>query len=150
MSPLVPVRNRQRFAPYRDLGDVRQQMDQMFQQLLDPTAAVDDAVWVPPVDIEETEDAWLVEADLPGVKRDDVTVEMQGDELVIHGEIKERERTGVLRRRTRRVGQFEFRVRLPGDVDEGGIDAKLHGGVLTVRVPKARAEARRIEISGDD
>jgi HSP20 family protein len=103
-----------------------------------------------PVDIEETDDAWLMEAELPGVKRGDVTVEMQGDELVIHGEIKERERTGVLRRRSRRVGQFEFRVRLPGNIDESGIDANLHAGVLTVKAPKARAEARRIEISGDD
>jgi HSP20 family protein len=148
MSPLVPTRNRER-APYRDLDDVHMQMDRVFQQLLDPSTLAE-AVWIPPVDIEETEDAWLIEADLPGAKRDDVTVEMQGDELVIHGEIKQRERAGLIRRRARRVGQFEFRVRLPGDVDEGGIDANFHGGVLTVRVPKASREAHRIAVTGDD
>jgi HSP20 family protein len=149
MSPLVPVRNRER-RPYQDLDNMHLEIDRMFQKLLDPAALVSDAVWTPPVDIEETEDAWLIEAELPGVKRDDVNVEMQGDELVIHGEMKERERTGIIRRRTRRVGEFEFRVRLPGDVDEGGIDAKLNGGLLTVRVPKARAESHRIAIGGSD
>jgi len=67
----------------------------------------------------------------------------------VHGEIKERERVGILRRRTRRTGQFDYRVRLPGDVDEEGIEASLEGGVLTVRVPKSeRARRRRIEVKG--
>jgi HSP20 family protein len=148
MSALMPTRDRER-SPIPSLDEVHSQMDRVFQRLLDPTALLE-TVWTPPVDIEETEDAWLVEADVPGVRRDDVNVEMQGDELVIHGEIKQRERTGIIRRRTRRVGAFEFRVRLPGDVEEGGIDANLHGGVLTVRVPKARAESRRVEVTGDD
>jgi HSP20 family protein len=145
MPLLVPNRER---SSYRN--DVHQQMDRMLQQLLDPAALMSDETWTPPVDIEETDDAWLVEADLPGVKRDDVNVQMQRDELVISGEIKQRERAGLLRRRTRRVGAFEFRVRLPGDVDEGAIEANLHGGVLTVRIPKARAESRRIDIGGED
>jgi HSP20 family protein len=72
-------------------------------------------------------------------------VQLDGD--VIHGEIVERERVGILRRRTRRTGQFVYHVRLPGDVDEEGIEADLDGGVLTVRVPKSeRARRRRIEI----
>jgi HSP20 family protein len=149
MSPLVPVRNRER-RPYQDLDNMHVQMDRVFQQLRDPAALMAEGIWAPPVDIEETEDAWLIEADLPGVKRDDVNVDMQGDELVIRGEIKEREKAGIIRRRTRRVGEFEFRVRLPGDVEEGGIDANLKGGVLTIRVPKARAEAHRVEIGGSD
>jgi HSP20 family protein len=139
-------------APNRERNQLgfQQQVDRVFQQLLDPAALTSEEVWAPPVDIEETDDAWLVEAELPGVKRDDVNVDMQRDELVISGEIKEKEREGILRRRTRRVGVFEFRVRLPGDVDENGIEANLHGGVLTVRIPKARAESKRIDISGDD
>jgi HSP20 family protein len=56
------------------------------------------APFVPLVDIEETEDAWIVEADLPGVKLEDVNVEVRGSELAISGEIKERRREGILRR----------------------------------------------------
>jgi HSP20 family protein len=148
MSPLL-VRNSER-TPYRNVEDMQHQMERVFQQLLDPAALPAETAWVPPVDIEETDDAWLVEADLPGVKRDDVNVEMQGDELVVRGEVKEKERAGIIRRRTRRVGEFELRVRLPGDVDENGIDANLHGGVLTLRVPKTQARSRRIDVGGDD
>jgi HSP20 family protein len=146
MSPLL-VRNR---GSYRDVEDVQHQMERVFQQLLDPAAVAGEGPWTPPVDIEETDDAWLIEADLPGVKRDDITVEMQGDELVVQGEIKERERAGIIRRRTRKVGEFELRARIPGDVEEAGIDANVHGGVLTIRIPKAQARSRRIDVGGDD
>ena len=53
----------------------------------------------------------------------------------------------MIRAATRRTGQFEYRVTLPGQADEEHIEAKLHDGVLTVRVPKAQsAQARRIEV----
>jgi HSP20 family protein len=109
------------------------------------------AVWVPPVDVEETEDAWIVEAELPGVRKKDVDVRVDDGELVIEGEIVERERKGILRRRTRRAGRFEYRVALPG-LDTDAIDAHLDKGVLTVRVPKSdRDRSRRVDIrSGDD
>jgi HSP20 family protein len=99
----------------------------------------------PPVDIEETDDAYVIEADLPGVKREDVDIELEGNELQVSGEIKQRE--GKFRRRTRRVGRFELRVALPDGVDGGAVDAKLDRGVLTVRVPKAeKAQRRKIDV----
>jgi HSP20 family protein len=109
--------------------------------------AANGGVWLPLVDIEEAEDAWIVEAELPGAKREDVHVELRDNELVIFGEIKERERKGILRRRTRRTGEFEYRVTIPGEADPVGIDASLHEGVLTVRIPKpARQRPREIEV----
>jgi HSP20 family protein len=76
-----------------------------------------------------------------------VKIELVGRELTISGEIKERERKGVLRKKTRRVGRFEYRVVLPDEVDAEKVDAKLNDGVLTVRAPKAeRAQRRRIEV----
>jgi HSP20 family protein len=105
------------------------------------------AAWTPPVDIIETDDAWIVEAELPGVDRDDITVEVRDSELSISGEIKERERHGILRRRTRRVGAFDFQITLPGTADTEHVEATLHDGVLTVRVPKPeQARPRRIEV----
>ncbi len=74
---------------------------------------------------------------LPGVRREDVDVELNGDELVVTGEVKERKREGLFRRRTRRVGEFEFRVTLPGYRRDGDIEASMAHGVLTVHVPKA-------------
>jgi len=149
MSQLLPERSRtgsEGPGPLGELGQLNDRMRRMLEQtfggMLDEPAG-----WIPAVDIEELEDAYVVEAEVPGVKREDVNIELSGNELTISGEIKVREREGVIRRRTRRVGEFEFRVVLPNEVNAEGIEAKLNDGVLTVRIPKAeRAERRRIEV----
>jgi HSP20 family protein len=76
-----------------------------------------------------------------------VNIEVAGNELSITGEIKEKERKGALRRQTRHIGRFEYRVRLPEQVDASKIEASLDQGVLTVRVPKSeRAQRQKVEI----
>src|SRR3977135_4013305 len=97
----------------------------------------DPRLWTPLVDIEETDDAWIVEAEVPGVRRKDVNVEVRDSEVVISGEIKERERKGIIRRRTRRTGAFEYRVTLPGRTDADKVEAKVGDGVLTGRITRS-------------
>ena len=123
-------------------------MGQLIESVLAPARGGNGgASWSPFVDIEETEDAWIVEAELPGVDRKDVTVELRDSELEISGEIKERERKGILRRRTRRTGRFEFRVTLPGSTNPENVQANVKDGVLTVRIPKQEeASRRKIEV----
>jgi HSP20 family protein len=104
--------------------------------------------WTPPVDIEETDDAFIVEADLPEVKAEDVNVELDDNQLQIHGEIKERERTGVLRKQTRRTGQFYYRVTLPAQVQSDSVQATLKDGVLRLKLHKDEGrKPRRIEVT---
>lgn len=104
--------------------------------------------WAPLADMHETDDAYIIEAELPGVKRDDIDVEASERELCITGEYKEREREGVLRRTTRRTGRFEYRSLLPADVKAEEVKATLTDGVLTVTVPKAQAaKPRHIDIT---
>ncbi|NJP97021.1 Hsp20/alpha crystallin family protein [Nonomuraea sp. FMUSA5-5] len=104
-------------------------------------------MWTPPADITENDDAYLVEIDLPGVKRRDVTVEVAGNELRITGRIQEKEKVGWLRYRTRRVGRFAYHTLLPVGVDADRIRADLTDGVLTVRLPKTdAARPRRIAV----
>jgi HSP20 family protein len=102
----LPVRRRdaapqpiRRWDPDRELEGLQEQLVQLMQRTSDDDGG---APFIPLVDIEETEDAWIVEAELPGVKPEDVNVEVRGSELAISGEIKERERDGILRRRTRK------------------------------------------------
>lgn len=122
---------------------------ELVEGMLTGAAVGDPRIWTPRVDVEESDNAWIIEAELPGAKRKDIDIEARDGELVISGEIKERERKGILRRRTRRTGQFEYRVMVPGDIDRNQIDASLDDGVLTVKVPKPdRPEAQRIEIRG--
>lgn len=103
--------------------------------------------FTPLADIEETTDAYLVEVELPGVKREDIDIEIAGRRLTVRGERKEKERVGILRRRERTVGRFHYEVTLPGDVEEGAVEAHLDEGVLVVRLPKPeRARPRRIQV----
>ena len=155
MSQQLPERRSslatERWEPLRELDQVTERMRRMLDQTfggfgLQPLLT-EVAGWTPPVDIEETDDSYVIEAELPGVKEKDVDIEHVGSEISVTGEIKERDRKGVLRRQTRRTGRFEYRVRLPEQVDAEKIDANLEGGVLTVRVPKSqRAQRRRIEV----
>jgi HSP20 family protein len=148
----LPVRRRdgspqpaQRWDPVRELEQLHEQMGRLIGLPGNGASA-----WTPPVDIIETDDAWVLEAELPGVDPDDIDVEVRDSEVSISGEIKERERQGVLRRRTRRVGAFDFHVTLPGQVDPDAIEANADNGVLTVRVPKPeQARARRVEVHSE-
>ena len=100
-----------------------------------------------------TDSAYSIEIELPGVRREDVDVDLNGNELVVTGELKEREREGLFRRRTRRVGDFELRVTLPGQLREADVEASLAYGVLKVYVPKAgNTKTNKITVSesGDD
>jgi HSP20 family protein len=138
-----------RWDPFREFEQLQEEMGRLVQSVWSP-ANGDGGAWTPFADVEETEDAWIVEAEVPGVNRDDVNVELRDSELIISGDIKERERRGKLRRRARRTGHFEYRVVLPGDADSEHVEATLHEGVLTVRVPKTeQSRPRRIEVKSD-
>jgi HSP20 family protein len=155
MSQTLPERRAtaapERWEPLSELEQVTDRMRRMLEQTFGafgwPSPLTDKAGWSPLVDIEETDDAYVVEAELPGVKREHVNVELIGNELTVTGEIKEPARKGTVRRRTRRTGRFDYSVSLPHQVDAAKIAASLKEGVLTVRVPKSeRAQRRRIEV----
>lgn len=136
-----------RWEAFREMEQLNEQFGRLMDSVWSPTGPTNGGIWTPLADVEETEDAWIIEAELPSVDKDDIHVELRDSELIISGDIKEKERVGILRRRTRRTGEFEYRVILPGQADEEHIDAKLHAGVLTVRVPKSEgARPRRIEV----
>jgi len=125
---------------WEPFGEFAQMWERM-GQFLESTG---EGGWVPAVETHEADDAYLVRAELPGMKRDDVNVELSGNELHITGEVKEEAEGKTLRRRH---GRFSYRASLPADADPEKVDAQLADGILTVRVPKApQARSRRIEI----
>lgn len=131
--------------PFAELDRFHRQLTEFLDRSWRPWT---DTTFVPPADVEETDDSFVVEVELPGVKREDVDVELLGRRLTVHGERKERERVGVLRRRTRRVGEFHYEVVLPSDVTDAEVDAKFADGVLTVTIPKPERErARKIKVN---
>jgi HSP20 family protein len=139
-QPTRPVTVIRRWDPFRDMEDVYSRMSQLMEGFAGQLPAT-------LADIEETDAAYIVEMDLPGVRTEDVSLDLRDNELRISGEIKEKERKGVLRRRSRRVGEFEHVVTLPGEVNPDKVEAKLSDGVLTVRLGKAStSKQRHIEI----
>ncbi|MFK4098506.1 Hsp20/alpha crystallin family protein [Streptomyces sp. NPDC019531] len=132
--------------PLAEFDELLNSMSGLLESTVGSAAPV--TAWTPSADVTESDDAFHVEIELPGVKAKDINIEANGQELVVTGEIKEKERKGVLRRSTRRTGSFEYRLQLPGEVDTDKITAEMKDGVLTVAVPKAEvAKPRHIEIN---
>lgn len=128
-------------------GEFAQMWNRM-AQLFESAGEAGPEGWMPAVETDETDDAYLVRAELPGMKREDVEIELRGSELRVTGEVKEEEK-GEGKPLRRRHGKFAYRTTLPADADADKIDAQLAEGILTVRVPKAaQARSRKIEIKG--
>jgi HSP20 family protein len=147
----LPIRRNQgeegRWDPVAQVNRLNEQL----QEYLDDRGSFPSLLgngFTPLADVEETDDAYLVEVELPGVKGDDIVVEVAGRRLTVSGERKEKERVGILRRHTRTVGRFHYEVVLPGDVADEEVDASLDEGVLVVRAPKVEADRpRRIPVN---
>ena len=106
--------------------------------------------WVPEMDLVEAEDHYLLKADLPGMKQEDVSIEFNDGTLTISGERKaeyERKEKGFFRLE-RSFGKFSRSLSLPEGVDPGKIQAAFHDGVLEVTIPKPEErKPRRIEVA---
>jgi HSP20 family protein len=106
--------------------------------------------WMPPVDIQETEDAYQLHAELPGLTRDDINITLENNVLRLSGERKfEKEaKKDSYHRIERTYGAFTRAFTLPHQVEAEGVQATFENGVLTITVPKAeQAKPRKISIS---
>jgi HSP20 family protein len=141
-----------RWDPFREIEDAWARMGSVLGDVTGATqrrpVGAFGGVVAPAIEIEETDDAFLVEIELPGVRREDVSIDLRDNELQVTGEVKQRERKGAIRRETRRFGRFEHRIELPGEVDPDSVSAALTDGVLTVRLAKARkSQPKHIEVT---
>jgi len=105
--------------------------------------------FAPRLDLAETDTQYEVKVDLPGMKPEDVSVEIKDGALWISGKTEEEheEKGKTYHRVERRFGEFRRVLNLPGKVADHGVDATFHDGVLKVTVPKAEeAKPRRIEV----
>lgn len=104
-------------------------------------------VFEPAVDVVEYEDAIELMVEVPGMKADEISVQVENDTLVLSGERKPVHREGAkVRRGERAHGTFRRTFVLSKEVDRSEIDASLKDGVLTLRLAKRAPEARRIEV----
>ena len=102
----------------------------------------------PSMNVQETDEAFEVELELPGLALEDIEVVIEGRDLSVRGERKtELPQNATWQRRERFHGRFARAIRLPLEVDASRVQARLHQGVLTITCPKAEAaKARRIPV----
>ncbi|HEV8711791.1 MAG TPA: Hsp20/alpha crystallin family protein [Candidatus Binatia bacterium] len=127
-------------------SQLTEEVDRLFDELIHrPWGARRVAEeWSPQLDLYETEEAFILEADLPGVKKPEVSVTVENGELVLQGR-RSAERTGTagnFHYRERRSGHFVRRLRLPASVDHEQIRADFRNGVLRVTLPKLARERK--------
>jgi HSP20 family protein len=142
--------NNQFFSPwFEDYFEPVRWFDQFINR--EVMGSSDRERWMPPaIDIDETANEFLVCADLPGLRKEDISIECVSNQLTISAERKYESVEGRKQeRRERFYGTFQRSFTLPGGVDTEGIQADYEGGVLTVHIPKVeQAKARKIEIGG--
>ncbi len=127
--------------------DMNRLMERFFGPMEEPWTGALPAV--PAVNVAETDGAFEVTLELPGMKPEDVTVEVRGDELRVAGEKKEEneEKGKTMHRVERTFGRFERVLPLPAGVRDGDVAAAFNDGVLKIVLPKApEAKRRAIEV----
>jgi len=131
--------NLTRWDPLRELDSLSSRMNQMFPVTVRRSDDATFADWAPAVDVQETDKEYLIKADLPEIKKDDMKIAIDEGVLSMEGERKQEkeEKNKKFHKVERIYGKFVRRMALPSDVDEGKVTAEFKDGVLNVHLPKA-------------
>jgi len=150
---MVPERWRPRrsiiaWRPWQDLEEVEWHLEDLFKRQL--LKSGDERAWMPAIDVFEKDDKFVVKAELPGMKEEDINVSVVGDTLSIRGEkkgeteVKEED----YYRSERTYGSFYRWIPLPSTVDADKIEACFEDGVLEITLPKsAKVKPKKVTVS---
>lgn len=136
--------------PFRELARIEQELNKIFNELV-PTPKTGELVevttWSPRVDVYEKDNKLIIEAEIPGAKKEDVEVKIKDNAVVIKGEVKkeEEEKDKTYYRSERFYGVFERVIPLPVEVKAEEAKASFENGVLKVEIPKA-VEEKEIKV----
>lgn len=144
-----------RWDPFAEMAEMHRWFDRAVGDLFGRTpadVAAAESVWSPLVDIHETKDHFLVKAELPGMKQEEIEVSIMDDTLTLKGERKrEREvNENEYHRIERSYGTFQRSIVLPAGVDAGAVKASYKDGVLEIQLPKkeeAKPKAIKVEVA---
>jgi HSP20 family protein len=142
-----------KWEPFRDVDDV---FDRFFAESMrrwprQGAAAQPPREWAPAADVSETDGEYVIKAELPEVRKEDVSITVQDGVLTLSGERKQEkvEEQEKVHRIERFYGSFARRFALPENADEQGIRAEIRDGVIVIHIPKQRVvepQPRQIQI----
>ena len=142
-----------RWEPFRELATLQNEMNRLFNTAFDTPAGQGNGGtlrrWLPAMDLVETQDHFILRADLPGMSEEDVNVEVEDNVLTVSGERKAEHETAKegYHRVERAFGSFSRSLTLPEGVDAEAVEASFDRGVLEVRIPKPeQRKPRKIAI----
>ncbi len=128
-----------RWEPMREMVSLREAMDRLFDDAFTRPMGTMSGMQAPAIDMYQTDDEIVIRAAVPGLKADDVQINVTGDVLTIKGEFKQKEETKekTYHIREQRWGAFERSILLPTDIVADKAKAEFENGVLTITMPKA-------------
>jgi HSP20 family protein len=138
--------------PLQELLELQERMNRLFDETLTRDRLDDPPLlqgsWVPLADVVDTQDAYVVELELPGLGREDVAIQAEGDQVLVRGERRPDlgGRPDSFHRLERRYGPFARGFRFSEEVDPDRIEAVFDDGLLRLTVPKARARTTRVRV----
>ena len=140
------VRRQNQWDPFREFENLSQRFNQLFGLAapgIDEAEYVSPTAWMPACDISETDKAYLIRAELPEIRKEDVRVNLENNVLTLEGERKEEKeiKEEKYHRREMTYGKFLRRFTLPDDINADKVDASYKDGVLTVTVPREKSRA---------
>ena len=130
-----------KWDPFHDLTSLQDRINRLFEEAFPRSGESDErgtGIWRPPVDILDTETAIVIEVEVPGISKDDISIDLKENVLSIKGERKleaDREEENYYQRE-RRFGWFQRTFTLPANVDPESIKATFKQGVLKIEIPK--------------
>jgi len=146
-----------RWEPLREFSTLQNEMNRLFNTVFDAPSQGNGGStlrrWMPAMDLVETEDHFVLRADLPGLAEDDVKIELEDGTLTVSGErnAEHESKNEGYYRVERAFGSFSRSLTLPQGIDHEAVTANFDRGVLEVRIPKPEErKPRRIEIGSSD
>ena len=143
INPLEKWFERRQVSPFSDFSQLQESFDRMFNEFMNlrKTTGLQELGFSPSCEIAEEENNYILTFDLPGVKKDEVQVEADNDQLTIRAERKESKKMDTAKKYLSEVyyGTYSRTFTLPGPIDEKKIEAKFENGVLVVTVPKTES-----------
>ena len=142
-----------RYEPWDVLNQLHREINRVFDSQTAANTASDSSAtadWVPPADIAEYKDRWVLKFDVPGVNTNAIEITLESGVLTISGEREKDSAEGEVERRRleRPHGRFHRRFTLPDTVDTANVRATGRNGILEVTIPKQpKAQPRRIEVA---